>query len=69
MAKRYLPHVVRGLPPSYVLSGRKLKPKFEDYRKKGVIRVFVGPEEAAVVINLKRPYVQPEQQDGEYYDV
>lgn len=55
----YLGHVVSGLPVGFVLDGRKLKQKFEEYRKIGVVRVAVGPEEVDVWIDVKRPYVKP----------
>ena len=55
----HLGHVVSGLPVGFVLDGRKLKKKFEKYRKIGVVRVSVGPEEVDVWVDVKRPYVKP----------
>lgn len=48
-----------GLPVGFVLDGRKLKQKFEEYRKIGVVRVAVGPEEVDVWVDVKRPYEKP----------
>jgi hypothetical protein len=58
----FLPHAVTHLPWHFAfgLDG-KLLPRIHHYVKEGVVRVIAGATECHLIIDVRRPYLHPNQ--------